>query len=68
MQTPPALLLRQLFDAAIAAVQPAASLPAHLPARPRGRTVVIGAGQAAAAMAAALERPWGGPLDGRVIT
>ncbi len=68
MQTPPALLLRQLFDAAIAAAQPAACLPAHLPARPRGRTVVIGAGKAAAAMAAALERHWDGPLDGLVIT
>ncbi len=48
-------LPRRMFDAAIAAAQPARCLPPHLPARPRGRTIVIGAGKASAAMARALE-------------
>ena len=44
-----------MFDAAIAAAQPALCLPAHLPARPAGRMIVIGAGKASAAMARAVE-------------
>ena len=46
-------LLRCLFDAAVAAAQPALCLPAHLPPEPKGRTIVIGAGKASAAMARA---------------
>jgi hydroxypyruvate reductase len=61
-------LLRGLFDAAIAAAQPALCLPPHLPPRPKGRTLVIGAGKASAAMARALEDHWDGPLEGLVIT
>lgn len=64
-------LLRRMFDAAIAAAQPALCLPPHLPAPPKGRTVVIGAGKASAAMARAFEDHWTGPvdrLDGLVIT
>ena len=61
-------LLRSLFDAAIAAAQPALCLPPHLPPRPKGRTLVIGAGKASAAMARALEDHWDGPLEGLVIT
>ena len=61
-------LLRALFDAAVAAAQPALCLPAHLPAPPLGRTIVIGAGKASAAMARALEDHWPGPLQGLVIT
>ncbi len=64
----PEAFLRGLFDAALAAVSPAVCLPAFLPARPRGRTVVIGAGKAAAAMAAAVEERWEGPLSGMVVT
>jgi len=60
--------LRSLFDAAVAAAQPALCLPPHLPARPKGRTIVIGAGKASAAMARALEDHWDGPLEGLVIT
>ena len=62
------LLLRRLFDAAVAAAQPALCLPPHLPPPPRGRTVVIGAGKASAAMARALEDHWDGPLEGLVVT
>jgi len=66
--TPPQDLLSAMFKAATAAALPSECVPGHLPARPRGRTVVVGAGKAAAAMAAALERAWDGPLDGLVVT
>jgi glycerate 2-kinase len=61
-------LLRQMFDAAIASAQPALCIPAHLPAPPRGRLVVIGAGKASAAMAQAVEANWPGALSGLVVT
>lgn len=61
-------LLRSLFDAAIAAAQPALCLPAHLPPPPKGRTIVIGAGKASAAMARAFEDNWNAPLEGLVVT
>ncbi len=64
----PQALLRSLFDAAVAAAQPALCLPAHLPSRPKGRTIVIGAGKASAAMARALEDHWDGALEGLVVT
>jgi hydroxypyruvate reductase len=62
--------LRDLFAAAIAAAEPARCLPAHLPPPPRGRTVVVGAGKAAAAMARAVEDHWPAvaPLTGAVVT
>jgi glycerate 2-kinase len=61
-------LLRQLFDTAVAAAQPVRTLPLHLPPRPAGRTVVVGAGKASAQMAQALELCWDGPLTGLVVT
>ncbi len=64
----PAALLRRLFDAAIAAALPAGIVARHLPGRPTGRTIVLGAGKASAAMAAAVEAAWEGPLDGLVVT
>jgi glycerate 2-kinase len=63
-----ASLLRCMFDAAIAAAQPALCVPRHLPAAPKGRLVVIGAGKASAAMARAVEDHWPGPLSGLVVT
>jgi len=66
--TNPRVLLRQMFDAAVAAAQPALCLPPHLPSPPKGRTIVIGAGKASAAMARALEDHWPGPLEGLVVT
>ena len=62
-----ALLLR-LFEAAVAAADPARLLPGRLPPPPPGRTVVVGAGKAAASMAAAFERDWPHPLEGLVVT
>ena len=64
----PRVLLRKLFDAAIASAQPATCIPAELPAAPRGRLIVIGAGKASAAMAHAVEQHWSGPLSGLVVT
>lgn len=64
----PQALLRRMFDAAIAAAQPALCVPPHLPLPPRGRLVVIGAGKASAAMARAVEDHWPGPLSGLVVT
>jgi hydroxypyruvate reductase len=57
-----------LFEAAVAAVAPAALVTGRLPAPPAGRTVVVGAGKAAAAMARAVEQAWRGPLSGLVVT
>jgi glycerate 2-kinase len=61
-------LLRSMFDAAIAAAQPAQCIPPHLPAPPKGRTLVIGAGKASAAMARAFEDHWPGDVSGLVVT
>ena len=57
-----------MLDAALAACNPALCVPPHLPAAPKGRTVVVGAGKAAAAMAHAVEQHWPGPLGGLVVT
>lgn len=66
----PAILLRALYDTAVAHAQPALALPPYLPPPPRGRTVVMGAGKASAAMARALQAHWPAdrPLQGVVIT
>ncbi|OEJ67009.1 glycerate kinase type-2 family protein [Magnetovibrio blakemorei] len=64
----PDQLLRNLFAAATEAALPERCIGAHLPPRPKGRTVVIGAGKAAAAMARAVEEHWDGPLEGLVVT
>lgn len=61
-------LLQRMFQAAIAAAQPAQCIPAYLPAAPKGRLLVIGAGKASAAMAKAVEDNWQGPLSGLVVT
>jgi glycerate-2-kinase len=61
--------LRALFDAAVAAADPRVVLAAHLPPRPAGRCVVVGAGKSAAVMAAALEDAWpDAELSGAVVT
>lgn len=70
MKLQPLEALRALFDAAVQAAQPAHTLAAHLPPPPKGRTVVVGAGKAAAAMVHALEAAWpmDAPLSGCVVT
>ena len=62
-------LLRALFDAAVASADPRRVLAAHLPPRPAGRCIVVGAGKSAALMAAALEEAWPDvALEGLVVT
>ncbi len=63
-------LLTRMFAAAVDAAVPGACLPRHLPPPPAGRTVVVGAGKAAAAMAQAVEAHWpqDRPLSGLVVT
>ena len=64
----PRELLEKMFRAAIGAAQPALCVAPQLPAPGRGRTLVIGAGKASAAMARALEDSWPGALAGLVVT
>jgi hydroxypyruvate reductase len=66
--TDPRALLRRLFDVALAAADPARVVPPNLPPPPKGRTLVVGAGKAAAAMAMAVEQHWRGALEGLVVT
>lgn len=61
-------LLERLFHAAVQAADPEMALRPNLPARPAGRTIVVGAGKGAAQLAAAFERLWDGPLEGVVVT
>ncbi|MDP2241075.1 MAG: glycerate kinase [Burkholderiales bacterium] len=63
-------LLLGSFRAALAAADPLKIVPQHLPQPPKGRTLVVGAGKAAAAMALAVEQNWPADalLDGLVIT
>jgi glycerate 2-kinase len=60
--------LRALFDAALAAADPYRAVASALPSTVVGRTVVVGAGKASAAMARAFETVWPGPLEGLVVT
>lgn len=64
----PREFLDSLFHAAVKAADPLTGIKAHLPEKPKGRTVVIGAGKGAAQMARALESLWDGPLEGVVVT
>lgn len=67
----PEQLLRALFAAAVARADPMRVVPAHLPPRPNGRVIVVGAGKAAARMAEAVEAEWGAggePVEGLVVT
>lgn len=63
-------LLLESYQAAVAAADPLCIIAQHLPAPPKGRTVVVGAGKAAASMASAVEKAWpdGAPLSGLVVT
>lgn len=61
-------LLRRMFAAAIEAAQAKHCLPPHLPATPKGRLIVIGAGKASAEMARVVEQHWPGALEGLVVT
>ncbi|EXL02537.1 glycerate kinase type-2 family protein [Aquamicrobium defluvii] len=68
MTVDPKPFLASIFEAAVAAADPERAIRDRLPERPKGRTVVIGAGKGAAQMAAAFEKVWDGPVEGLVVT
>jgi glycerate 2-kinase len=59
--------LTTLFEAAVRAADPYEAIRAHLPEKPKGRTIVVGAGKASSQMAAAFEKLWDHPLTGTVV-
>jgi glycerate 2-kinase len=68
MTLEPKSFLTSIFKAAVAAADPELTVRSRLPAKPRGRTIVIGAGKGSAQMARALEKAWDAPLQGVVVT
>ena len=61
-------LLRDLFKAAVVAADPRFCIAGNLPLQRKGRTVVLGAGKAAASMARAVEQFWSADIEGLVVT
>lgn len=66
--TDPEKLLRAMFQAAVEAALPEKSIPRFMPSKPKGRTIVVGAGKASAAMAKVFEEHWDAPLEGMIVT
>lgn len=64
----PRKLLIQAFEAAVEAAQPGQAVIEHMPLRPEGRVVVVGAGKAASRMVLAVEELWPDIASGVVIT
>lgn len=64
----PEEILLELFQSAVSAADPALCMPPFLPEPPAGKTIVVGAGKAAASMAQSLEKSWNGDLQGLVVT
>ena len=64
----PIHLMKLMFEAAIKAALPSATIPNFVPKPPKGRTLVIGAGKASAAMAQAFEANFHAPLEGLIVT
>ena len=64
----PNSFLESLFDVAVKAADPAATISRFLPQKPKGRTVVVGAGKASSQMARAFEEAWDGSVEGVVVT
>lgn len=50
--------LLEIFHTAVNSAAPGTAVLANLPPKPRGRCIVVGAGKASAAMAAALDNAW----------
>lgn len=73
MESNPKELLLSMFESAVGRASPEHTLRQYLPPRPKGRTIIVGAGKGAAAMAQAVEAEWEelgvkGELGGLVIT
>ena len=66
----PAQFLRHLYEVAVKRALPLHNTAGFLPAPPKGRTLVLGAGKAAGAMAQAVEAHWpaDAALSGLVVT
>ncbi|MCA1494110.1 glycerate kinase type-2 family protein [Sinorhizobium alkalisoli] len=64
----PREFLVSLFNAAVQAADAEHAINAHLPQRPKGRTIVVGAGKGVAQLARALEKAWDGLIEGTVVT
>ena len=60
--------LIDLFHAGVRSADPAECVPPLLPEPPKGRTILVAAGKAAASMARAVEENWSGPLEGIAVT
>ena len=64
--------LKELFDCAVMAANPEHLMEQFLPKKPKGRTIVVGAGKGSAQMALAFEKLWAkagyGKLEGVVVT
>jgi glycerate 2-kinase len=61
-------LMKAMFDAAVKAASPDVTVPAFMPKPPKGRTIVVGAGKASAAMAKAFEQNYKAPIEGLIVT
>lgn len=61
-------LMREMFDAAVKAALPDATLPLFIPSPPKGRTIVVGAGKGSAAMARVFEKNYIAPIEGLIVT
>ncbi|MDJ1009616.1 MAG: glycerate kinase [Paracoccaceae bacterium] len=64
----PRRILTRLFEAAVRAADPVEALRPHLPEKPKGRTIVIGAGKGAAQLGRAFETLWDAPVEGAIVT
>ena len=64
----PNKILRAMFAAAVEAALPKHAIPKFMPRKPKGRTIVIGAGKASAAMAQSFEKHWPHPVEGLIVT
>ena len=61
-------VLRQMLEAAIDAATPSRLIKSYLPPKPKGRTIVLGAGKASAAMAREIDEHMPGDVEGLVVT
>ncbi len=68
MTLDPRTFLSSIFRSAVAAADPELTIRRHLPKKPKGRVIVVGAGKGSAQMAAAFEKAWDGPIEGLVVT
>lgn len=64
----PRRFLTALYRSAVCAADPEEIITKYLPQKPKGRTIVVGAGKGAAHLARAFDKAWDAPLKGVVVT